>query len=141
MKRSYEITSWIEDLTNGGVVDVIIYDGDCPFCDDFSKYVELKKNLDRQLILVNARELTSEVLAILKRNKLDVNEGMVGIFSGEIYYGGEIIRYTANLDTLKPSFWYIVEQIVNYLPLWGLSYFVMTLVRRLVLMLLRKKQL
>lgn len=141
MKSSDEIESWIKTITDEGAVDIIIYDGDCPFCNDFSKYLDLQKKLKTQLKLLNARHISRETLELLKRNELDLNSGMVGIFSGNLYYGGEVIRYTAGLQTSGRGFWYFVEKIVRLFPLWGLTYFIMTVVRRLILMLLRKKML
>ncbi len=75
----------------------LIYDGDCPFCSAYVKYVRLVASVG-PLKLVNAREGGPMVEEILKRN-LNLDDGMVLKLGNRFYHGAECINVLASLTT------------------------------------------
>ncbi|MGH8612437.1 MAG: DCC1-like thiol-disulfide oxidoreductase family protein [Gammaproteobacteria bacterium] len=75
----------------------LIYDGDCPFCSAYVKYVRLIDSIG-PLELVNARAGGSLVEEILERN-LDLDSGMVLKLGNQFYHGAECINVLASLST------------------------------------------
>ena len=68
---------------------VIVYDGECPFCRNYVRLMELRKavgNVD----LVNARTPHPAVWKLVELG-YDLNEGMAAIFGGKIYYGSDAV--------------------------------------------------
>ncbi|MGH8624155.1 MAG: DCC1-like thiol-disulfide oxidoreductase family protein [Gammaproteobacteria bacterium] len=75
----------------------LIYDGDCPFCSAYVKYVRLVASVG-PLKFVNAREGGPMVEEILKRN-LNLDDGMVLKLGNRFYHGAECINVLASLTT------------------------------------------
>ncbi|MGH8656262.1 MAG: DCC1-like thiol-disulfide oxidoreductase family protein [Gammaproteobacteria bacterium] len=75
----------------------LIYDGDCPFCSAYVKYVRLVDSVG-PLKLVNAREGGPLVEEILKRD-LNLDSGMVLKLGNQFYHGAECINVLASLST------------------------------------------
>ena len=74
----------------------LVYDGECPFCSRFVRYVRLQQSVGK-LHLVNAREggpMVSEML----RAGLDLDEGMVLKLGGRHYHGADCIHVLALLS-------------------------------------------
>ena len=68
---------------------VIVYDGECPFCRNYVRLMELSKavgNVD----LVNARTPHPAVWKLVELG-YDLNEGMAAIYGGKIYYGSDAV--------------------------------------------------
>ena len=68
---------------------VIVYDGECPFCRNYVRLMELRKavgNVD----LVNARTPHPAVWELVELG-YDLNEGMAAIYGGKIYYGSDAV--------------------------------------------------
>ena len=63
----------------------IIYDGDCPFCNNFITVANLKKNL-KNVVFLNARE-SIEAKEIISNCKLNIDKGMIVSISGKILFG------------------------------------------------------
>jgi predicted DCC family thiol-disulfide oxidoreductase YuxK len=66
---------------------VIVYDGECPFCRNYVRLMELRRavgNVD----LVNARMPHPAVRKLVELG-YDLNEGIVAIYGGKIYYGSD----------------------------------------------------
>ena len=51
----------------------LYYDHECPFCKEYSKYVELRKTFDIEII--NAREELEKINAF-KNKGFDINDGI-----------------------------------------------------------------
>jgi predicted DCC family thiol-disulfide oxidoreductase YuxK len=75
----------------------LIYDGDCPFCSAYAKYVRLVDAIG-PLRLVNAREGGPLVKEVIGRN-LDLDEGMVLKLGNRFYHGAECMHVLATLST------------------------------------------
>jgi predicted DCC family thiol-disulfide oxidoreductase YuxK len=80
----------------------LVYDGECPFCSAYVRYVRVKESLGK-LHLINAREphpLVDEVRA----QGLDLDEGMVLKLGGRYYHGADCINVLASLSTASGTF-------------------------------------
>ena len=71
----------------------LFYDGECPFCKEYSKYVQLRKKFDVRII--NARDSLNEIKKF-KELGFDINDGMILEFNDEIYQGADAIKYVDN---------------------------------------------
>lgn len=74
----------------------IVYDGDCPFCANYVKLQQLRRNIGL-VNIINAREGGVEVVE-LKRLGFDLDEGMVLVYRGEVYHGDACIHMLALLS-------------------------------------------
>ena len=117
----------------------IIYDGECPFCSAFTALYRLKSNVGC-VELLNAREdalLTEEYRA----RGYDINDGMLVLWAGQVYYGAEAMHLLSSLSGEKGGF--------NKLNRWAFGrqkvasrvYPVFVCVRKLALALLGRRQL
>jgi predicted DCC family thiol-disulfide oxidoreductase YuxK len=73
---------------------VVIYDGDCPFCQAYVKLMALRNRVG-QVDIIDARSGDLRVTEIQRTHDLD--EGMVAIFGSEIYYGSDAIALISSL--------------------------------------------
>lgn len=67
----------------------LYYDHECPFCKEYSKYVELRKTFDIEII--NAREELEKINAF-KNKGFDINDGMIIEYEGDIFQGSDAIK-------------------------------------------------
>ena len=80
----------------------LIYDGECPVCSAYVRYVRLRESVG-EVRLVDAREggdLVDRVVAL----GLDLNEGMVLRFGGRFYHGADCVHMLAMLSTKSGFF-------------------------------------
>lgn len=75
----------------------ILYDGECPFCARYVKMLRLKEAIG-PVRLLNARENPPE-LAMVREKNLDIDEGMVFYYQGELYYGDQAICMMAAMSS------------------------------------------
>lgn len=76
----------------------LVYDGDCPVCQNYVKFFRVRDNVN--LHLIDARvnfTLRNEIDA----RGWDIDEGMVLKVGDELYYGSEAIHVLALLGTSK----------------------------------------
>jgi predicted DCC family thiol-disulfide oxidoreductase YuxK len=85
-------------LENGNTDDVwVVYDGKCPFCSSFVLLYRIREHA-KQVHLIDARSphpLVDEV----RRQRLDLNEGMAVKFKGRLYHGAEAMNILAILGS------------------------------------------
>ncbi len=75
---------------------VIVYDGDCPFCSRYAGLVTLRRAVG-PVTLVDARE-GGPLVARLAATGYDLDEGMVLLYGGRIYHGGDCMHMLALLS-------------------------------------------
>ena len=75
---------------------VVVYDGDCPFCNSYVRLAALR-NAVGSVELVDARTPDPRVRDVQKRG-FDLNEGMIAIFGGKIYYGADALVLLSTLS-------------------------------------------
>jgi predicted DCC family thiol-disulfide oxidoreductase YuxK len=80
----------------------LVYDGDCPFCSRYIRYVRFRDAVGK-VHLVNAREggpLVDEMMGA----GLDLDEGMVLKMGGRYYHGADCIHALAMLTSGSDTF-------------------------------------
>ncbi len=88
----------------------IVYDGECPFCSNYVKYMKLRTAL-KKLTLVNARDNNHPLVKTIKQKNFDLDEGMVIVISDAYYYGSDAINMITLLssrDSFFSAFNYIL---------------------------------
>ena len=73
---------------------IVIYDGDCPFCQSYVKLMALR-NCVGQVDLVSARSDDPRVKEV--QHQFDLNEGMMAIYGSKMYYGSDAIALISTL--------------------------------------------
>lgn len=86
----------------GATSPVLVYDGDCPVCSSYVRYVRFRKAVGPPL-MVNAREGGEWVQAVREKG-LDLDLGMVLIYGGEYYHGADCIHMLALLGSPVGAF-------------------------------------
>lgn len=81
---------------------IVIYDGDCPFCARYVELQRLRTTLGR-IVLVDARERT-DLVRLFNKHGLDLNEGMVLIMNGMVFYGSDCLNRLALMSTRSGIF-------------------------------------
>lgn len=76
---------------------LLVYDGQCPLCDAYSRVVRLRESVG-ELRLVNARE-DSAVMQEITRQGLDIDQGMVLKVDGVLYYGPDAMHALALMSS------------------------------------------
>ena len=74
----------------------LIYDGECPFCSAYVKFMRLKQSVG-PVRLIDAREGGPEVDSV-RAQGLDLNEGMVFHYGGRFYHGADALNILALLS-------------------------------------------
>lgn len=67
---------------------ILLYDGECPICREYKKYVELRKKVD--LSIQDARQ-HPVLIEQLRSKGYDINQGMILIVNGEVYHRDQVI--------------------------------------------------
>lgn len=80
----------------------IVYDGECPFCDNYCKLVRIKDTAGH-VELVDARENT-QIMKEITALGMDIDDGMVVKMNGQIYYGAEAIHVLSLISSRSGFF-------------------------------------
>jgi predicted DCC family thiol-disulfide oxidoreductase YuxK len=85
--------------------DYLLYDGECPICAGFVKFAEFRRR-HPELKLLDARH-EPDLVAQLRRNGYDINDGMVLVLGGQLYFGGaateKLASYRSGLPPAKQA--------------------------------------
>ncbi|TMN88572.1 hypothetical protein CWB72_12575 [Pseudoalteromonas phenolica] len=81
---------------------LLVYDKDCPACDNYCQVVRIRESIG-ELKIINARE-NSEVLEEITQLGLDIDQGMVLKMGGVIYYGADAIHTLALISSRSGVF-------------------------------------
>jgi predicted DCC family thiol-disulfide oxidoreductase YuxK len=81
---------------------LLVYDKDCPACDNYCQVVRIRESIG-ELKIINARE-NSEVLEEITQLGLDIDQGMVLKMGGVIYYGADAIHALALISSRSGVF-------------------------------------
>lgn len=74
---------------------LIIYDGECVFCQNYVRFLRLKKAVG-DVELLDARSGDPRVAAYWKAG-YDLNEGMLFVHRGTVHYGADAVHVLATL--------------------------------------------
>jgi predicted DCC family thiol-disulfide oxidoreductase YuxK len=83
--------------------DFLLYDGECPVCSAYVAMARLRQ-LYPGLKVLNARS-EPELVARLRGEGYEINEGMVLRLGGVTHFGAEATRMIAVLGRASPSRW------------------------------------
>lgn len=76
---------------------LIIYDGDCVFCQNYVRFAELRASVG-PVELLDARSGDPR-LEPFWRQGYDLNEGMIFAHRGQVYHGAEAVHVLAGLSS------------------------------------------
>lgn len=111
---------------------LIVYDGDCIFCQNYVRLVRLREAIG-PVELLNARSDDRRVLN-LWRDGYDLNEGMVFVYRGRIFHGAEAINVLASLSDSRNFFSSVNRVVFSHPFLSRTLYPLLKLGRRLTLL-------
>ena len=80
---------------------IIIYDGDCIYCDNFTRFIALKKKI-KNVKLINARDSTNRLVKKIKK-EFNLDEGMVVVFGDKKFYGSDALSFLSSLELTSSS--------------------------------------
>jgi predicted DCC family thiol-disulfide oxidoreductase YuxK len=116
----------------------IVYDGDCPFCSRYVALVRLREAAG-PVTLANARD-GGPLVDDLRRRGYDLDQGMVLIYAGEIFYGAECMNRLALMSTRSTAFNRLHAAIFRRPALAAALYPALRAGRNLVLRLLGRRK-
>lgn len=115
----------------------IIYDNGCPVCNFYVSINHIMENYGK-VNLIKARD-NQRILNYIKSMNLDINEGMIVIFNGKLYYGSDAINILSILAKKTSLLNSITNNIFKFRLISKLLYPLLKIGRRVLLFLLGKK--
>ncbi|HSS15063.1 MAG TPA: DCC1-like thiol-disulfide oxidoreductase family protein [Rhizomicrobium sp.] len=115
---------------------LVIYDGDCVFCQNYVKFVKLKEAVG-PVELLDARSGDLRVSHYWSEG-YDLNEGMLFVYRGRVYHGHDAVNMLALLSSGSSVFNRVNQALLSNRQVAGAVYPLLKLGRRLVLALRNK---
>jgi predicted DCC family thiol-disulfide oxidoreductase YuxK len=115
----------------------VIYDGECPFCSNFVRFMALKRAVG-PVKLIDARS-GDAMTKTMSREGYDLNEGMIVLFADTTYYGADAVSLISTLSDDSNVFSKLLSRLLKDPRRAKLLYPWMKAGRRLTLMLLGRK--
>lgn len=81
---------------------ILVYDRQCPFCENYSQRLALKENIG-QLTIIDARQ-PSKIVDEISQYGLNLDGGMVVIMTGTYYHGADAVHVLALLSSRSGMF-------------------------------------
>jgi predicted DCC family thiol-disulfide oxidoreductase YuxK len=116
---------------------LIVYDGDCVFCNNYVRLLRLKQSIG-SVELLDARSGDPRVEQFW-RDGYDLNEGMLFAHRGKIYHGNEAINVLAGLSGDSTAFNRLNGLVLSNSQTAKAVYPLLKFGRRVVLMLRGKR--
>lgn len=89
---------------------VLLYDGDCPICKRFARYLKVREHLD--IVLMSMQEAPSMAKDLLSA-WYDLNVGMILYLQWKIYQWDEALKaleaYVELMTSSAPRYWRVVR--------------------------------
>ena len=117
----------------------IIYDGQCPACDAYFRFQRLEQN-GLQVQFIDARE-HPEIVREYSARGIDLNRDFVLLLGDAEYVGGDAALVLASLGARTNFFRKLNFQLLRSRAVSHAVYRIMRLGRRLLLLLLGRRQL
>ncbi len=119
---------------------VIVYDGECPFCNNFAEFYRLKSKV-KSIALINAREHPGLVSDFANKGQ-SLDDGMVVFWRGQTHYGPKAMQCLAMLNE-SGGFFGAINRFLFVRSFAGISmasvfYPVLVRLRKITLFFLRK---
>ena len=115
---------------------VVIYDGECPFCANYVKLMNLRNTVGR-VTLIDARSEAASIKALVGQG-YDLNEGMAVVFGGSVYYGKDAVTFLSSLTHTRNWAGRLLSKLLSNPSRAALLYPVMKLGRRITVRVLGK---
>ena len=116
----------------------IIYDGDCPFCSNYVKILQLKKTFG-QVELINARN-RDDIVQLMLQLGMDVDQGMAVCYKNSWYHGAMAMHLLAKANTSRGGVSKLVNAMYASKTIAVVTYPLLRFFRNLTLKILRLKK-
>lgn len=111
----------------------VYFDNECPFCKEYSRYIDLRKKYE--LDLIDARGSPKEI-ASFKERGFDINDGVIVELEGELFQGADAVKLLDGAIEKNSLIDKSISAIVRF-PLFKRAIYPMVLiVRKVVLKIL-----
>lgn len=117
----------------------IIYDGECPFCNSYTRLLRLRKCVGT-ILLIDARKNIA-LATELRAKGYDLDIGMVVKWNGKIYHGAEAMHLLAMLADDRNFTYRVISGPLSNLAFARSIYPLFRGIRRLVLVILGRSSL
>ena len=91
----------LQEMPTSG--DFLLYDGECPVCSAYVAMTQLRRLYPRLKVLDARTE--PALVADLRQQGYEINEGMVLTLGGVVHFGADATRLIAHLGRASPSWW------------------------------------
>jgi len=114
------------------------YDGECPFCKEYSKYIELRKKYDIEIL--NARDNLEKIIEFRAKG-YDIDEGMILEVSPgkKLYHGADAAKVLDRMIEKKGVFDKFISMVVELKFFKSIVYPIVKFVRIVLLKLMGKQ--
>ena len=116
----------------------IVYDGDCPICDNYVRHTHLKDHFEIKLI--NARQ-NPDIVALEYKKGFELNNGMLVKIDGKSYYGHHAMHVLALASSTGGTWGFLNKILFRFPKANRIAYPLLVYLRKLLLRLLGKTQL
>jgi predicted DCC family thiol-disulfide oxidoreductase YuxK len=114
----------------------LFYDDECPFCKEYSKFVEIRKKHD--ISIQNARDSLDKIVKFRDQG-YDINKGMIVLIDDtKIYQGAQAAKVLDELIESKNIVDKLISLVVKMPGFKSIVYPIVLWIRRIVLKLTRK---
>jgi predicted DCC family thiol-disulfide oxidoreductase YuxK len=117
----------------------LLYDGECPFCSRYVGLIRLRESIG-PVRIINIRQGGQEVEQAMSAG-LDLDEGMLLHYEGQMYHGADCLNRLALLTTSNTSFNRLNAWLFKNATFSKLSYPILRVGRNLTLKLLGRPRL
>ena len=114
----------------------ILYDGECPFCDNYIKLMNLKSIIP-EIQILDAHNHHDMVIHF-RNNGLEINDGMILSLDGAVYYGSECVHALAMLTNNNTTFYKLNKVMFQNKQLARILYPILVYLRKLYFFFFRK---
>ncbi|HHZ70053.1 MAG TPA: DUF393 domain-containing protein [Methylococcaceae bacterium] len=114
----------------------LVYDKQCPACNYYCQLIRINETVG-ELILIDARD-NDPIMEKITSQGLDIDQGMVLVIDGTLYYGADAIQALALMSSRSGFFNQLNYQIFKHPLIAKNLYPLLRMSRNILLKLLRK---
>ena len=81
----------------------LVYDGECPACRNYARFLDARRAAGGELVLVNARE-GGDVVDEIRNLGYNLDDGMVLKMNGRHYFGADALSALASVSEPRGAF-------------------------------------
>jgi len=117
----------------------IYYDGQCPFCDKYTKLLRIRETVE-ELVLVDLRQSPSDRERFAEK-RINPDKGMIVDYGGRLWTGGEAMCLLASLSEKQGLFSRFNRCLMANRVMAVIAYPILRLLRNLILLILGRDSL